>query len=492
MLFRIRRATACLGAVALATGASLALSAAPGGASSTKAAAVTPAATLPVTVGINGICGGASVRALPPNIRQGQSESNTLEVFREQADRTLGASVPVDVSAIGLYNTAASLPSPRPIIVHGTVINSYLLHSDAPGNNPLVREHRAATIGFTSDIVGVQLLSGTLTESQSVTYLRNSGTAYPLATSGLELADSGNGDNVRIINRRTLSISFKTSSAVDEVRVITKGTTSATTALKGYRMLAADGGVFDFGGQQFFGSTGGRVLNKPVVAGVNTCGNSGYWFVASDGGIFSFGDAGFYGSDGGKSLQAPVVAMAATPTGAGYYLALANGQVDAFGDASRWNNSAGHADLTYLHLNKPIVAMAVTPSGRGYWLVAADGGVFAFGDAPFFGSTGNLKLVSPVIGMFASVDGLGYYMYAADGGMFTFQHPGVHEPFFGSAGGSVRTNPIVGARLASDGQGYYFVDSAGILFNFGPSAPRATPRGDMSGIKLFRPMIGMM
>ena len=489
-MFRIRRAAACLGAVALATGASIALGAAPGGATSPTAAAVKPAATLPTTVGINGICGGASIRALPPNLRQGQSESNNLEVFREQTNRALGASVPVDVANVGLYAVPSSLPNPRPIIVHGSVINSYLLHSDAPGNDPDVR--RAATIGFTSDIIGVQLLSATLTDTQSVTYLRNSGTAYPLSTSGLELATSGRGDNVHIINRRTVSVSFKTSNAVDEVRVITKGTTATATSLNGYRMVAADGGVFDFGGQQFFGSTGGRVLNQPIVAGVNTCGNRGYWFVASDGGVFSFGDALFYGSDGGRTLNAPVVAMAATPTGAGYYLALANGEVDAFGDASRFDNSAGKADLTYLHLNKPIVAMAVTPSGRGYWLVAGDGGVFSFGDAPFFGSTGNVKLVSPVIGMFASVDGLGYYMYAADGGMFTFQKPGVHQPFFGSAGGAVRPNPIVGARLASDGQGYYFVDSAGILFNFGPSAPRATPRADMSGVTLFRPMIGMM
>jgi hypothetical protein len=53
----------------------------------------------------------------------------------------------------------------------------------------------------------------------------------------------------------------------------------------------------------------------------------------------------------------------------------------------------------------------------------------------------------------------------------------------------VRANPIVGARLASDGQGYWFTDSAGKIFNFGPSAPNA---GDMSGVTLFRPMIGMM
>ena len=479
MLFRIRRATACLGVVALATGASIALGAAPGGATSANAAAVKPAATVPVTVGINGLCGGTSVAAIPNNIRQGEAESNKLEIFRERLNHPLANAVPVDVTAVGLYDKKP-LPTPQPSIPTGTVINSYLLHSDPPGDATTV-EHRAATIGFTSDILGVQIESATLTELPADLEVRSPTTAYPLATSGLEL--TGNGDFVRIVNRRTVAISFKTSAAIDEVRVITRGTTSTATALKGYRMLAADGGVFDFGGQQYFGSTGGRVLNQPIVAGVNTCSNSGYWFVARDGGVFSYGDALFHGSLGGATLTSPVVAMTATPTGDGYYLVQANGAVHGFGDAKTTFGDASH-----VHLNKPIVGMGVTPTGLGYWLVASDGGIFSYGDARFFGSTGAIHLNSPIIGMFAAIDGQGYYLYAGDGGMFTFGH----EPFFGSAGGVAHTHPVVGARLAADGQGYYFTDSAGILFNFGPSAPRATPLGDMAGVNLFRPMIGMM
>jgi hypothetical protein len=478
----IRAAVAGAGAVALATGASIALGATPGGAASPR-----PAATVPATVGINGLCGGVVVGSIPPNLRQGHAESNSLHIFRERLDYALVGPVPVDFSAVGLYSHPGDLPSPRPIVLSGTHVNSYVIHSDPPGDNPLLREHRAATVGFTSDVLGVQVLSATLTESQAL-QLRAPGTQYTNAASGLELAVSGNGDFARVVNRRTVAISFKTSSAVDEIRVITAATTSTAGGLTGYRMLAADGGVFDFGGQQFFGSTGGRVLNKPVVAGVNTCSNAGYWFVASDGGVFSYGDAIFHGSLGGGVVSAPVVAMATTPTGNGYYLVLANGEVHIFGDARAFG------DASHLHLNKPIVGMAVTPSGLGYWLVASDGGIFAYGDARFhfYGSTGNIHLVSPIIGMFAAVDGRGYYLYAADGGMFVFQQSGLHEPFFGSAGGAVRANPIVGARLAADGQGYWFDDSAGILFNFGPSAPRATPVADMSGVKLFRPMIGMM
>ena len=36
----------------------------------------------------------------------------------------------------------------------------------------------------------------------------------------------------------------------------------------------------------------------------------GYWLVAADGGVFSFGTAQFYGSMGGKPLNKPIVGMA--------------------------------------------------------------------------------------------------------------------------------------------------------------------------------------
>jgi hypothetical protein len=448
----------------------------------------------PAGAAVNGHCGDLVVGALHAgqNLREGGVESPDLHVYSERTNFKLTAGVAVDFRNVGLYNRPINLPNPKPALSSATVVNSYLVHSDPPGQP--AKMLRTATLGFTSNIIGVQILGATLTATNAH-QLRFPGVNYPNAVSGLELSTTGNGDFAHLINPRTLAISFKTSNAVDDVRVITAGTASTATALKGYRMLAADGGVFDFGGQQFFGSTGGRVLNQPVVAGANTCGNAGYWFVARDGGIFSYGDAIFHGSLGGQAISAPVVGMAATPTGGGYYLVLANGEVHAYGDAVLFNNSGGHHDLSGLHLNKPIVGMTATPSGHGYWLVASDGGIFAFGDAPFYGSTGNIHLVSPIIGMYAALDGRGYYLYAADGGMFVFQQHSpvqVHEPFFGSAGGAVRANPIVGARLAADGQGYWFADSAGLIFNFGPSAPRATPVADMSGVKLFRPMIGMM
>ena len=100
----------------------------------------------------------------------------------------------------------------------------------------------------------------------------------------------------------------------------------------GYRLVASDGGIFNYGGAQFHGSTG-SITNKPIVGMAATPDGGGYWLVVSDGGIFSYGDAQFYGSTGG------------------------------------------------IHLNKPIVGMASTPTVPGYWLVASDGGIFSYGDA---------------------------------------------------------------------------------------------------------------
>ena len=76
----------------------------------------------------------------------------------------------------------------------------------------------------------------------------------------------------------------------------------------GYRMAAADGGVFSFC-EPFWGSMGGHPLNRPVVGVAATPDGGGYWLVASDGGVFSFGDARFFGSTGAIRLNRPVVGL---------------------------------------------------------------------------------------------------------------------------------------------------------------------------------------
>lgn len=59
----------------------------------------------------------------------------------------------------------------------------------------------------------------------------------------------------------------------------------------GFWVVAADGGVFSFGGAPFYGSMGGQPLNGPIVDIVARSTSAGYWLVAADSGIFAFGDA---------------------------------------------------------------------------------------------------------------------------------------------------------------------------------------------------------
>jgi hypothetical protein len=87
------------------------------------------------------------------------------------------------------------------------------------------------------------------------------------------------------------------------------------SAAGGYYQVAADGGVFTFGGARFYGSMAGKHLNAPIVGIIPTANDGGYWLVAADGGIFSFGDAKFAGSMGGKHLNMPVVGGAALASG---------------------------------------------------------------------------------------------------------------------------------------------------------------------------------
>ena len=222
----------------------------------------------------------------------------------------------------------------------------------------------------------------------------------------------------------------------------------------GYWEVAADGGVFTFGGASFHGSMGDRDLDAPIVGMAATSDGGGYWLVGADGGVFAFGDAHFFGSAANVRLDRPIVGMAATPDDGGYWLVAADGGVFSYGDA-RYQGSMGGK-----HLNRPVVGMAADQATGGYWLVAADGGIFSF-DAPFHGSTGNIVLNRPVVGMEAAADGAGYRLVASDGGVFCFG-----LPFEGSEGSVHLDRPVVGVS-AEGATAYWMVAADGGVFTFG-------------------------
>ena len=221
-----------------------------------------------------------------------------------------------------------------------------------------------------------------------------------------------------------------------------RGTTAhllSAPAPDGYWLVGSDGGIFSYGGADFYGSTGNLVLNRPIVGMAATPDSKGYWTVASDGGIFAFGDAGFYGSTGAMVLNEPIVGMSATPSGHGYWLAASDGGVFRFGDGS-FAGSTGNIALA-----GPVGSISGAPSGQGYWMAASDGGVFSFGSAGFHGSAVGLAGSGSVVELAPTPDGAGYWMTDSNGAVFAFGD----AVFFGSANTTSLEGAIVGMARSS-------------------------------------------
>ena len=201
-----------------------------------------------------------------------------------------------------------------------------------------------------------------------------------------------------------------------------------TQSGNGYWEVAADGGVFAFGDAVAPASNPlpAMTLNAPIV-GAARAGADGLDLVAADGGVFALGGAPFYGSMGGKPLNKPMVAIVPTQSGNGYWEVAADGGVFAFGDAV----APASNPLPAMTLNAPIVG-AARAGADGLDLVAADGGVFALGGAPFYGSMGGKPLSKPITSITAAPGGNGYWLTGADGGVFSYGGSG----FLGNAVGN--------------------------------------------------------
>jgi hypothetical protein len=262
----------------------------------------------------------------------------------------------------------------------------------------------------------------------------------------------------------------------------------APIARNGYRFVASDGGIFNYGpGAPFLGSLGATALNAPIVGMATMPAGDGYYLVASDGGVFNYGSALFYGSMGGKPLNKPIVGIGVTPDGGGYWLVASDGGIFAFGDAVFYGSMGGKP------LNKPIVGIGPTPNGNGYYEVASDGGIFTFptqGGPPFLGSTGAITLNKPIVGMAVTPAGQ-YYLVASDGGIFSFPSNPSGPPFFGSTGAIKLNQPVIGMSIANGGTGYYLGASDGGIFSF-PSGPSGPPFfGSRGGQPLNKPIVGI-
>ncbi|MGH9090858.1 MAG: Ig-like domain repeat protein, partial [Acidimicrobiales bacterium] len=245
------------------------------------------------------------------------------------------------------------------------------------------------TVGTESPTITTQPASQAINVGQAAAFTAAASGTSPSVQWQVSSDGGGNWSTVPGATSGTLSFSALGTDSGNQYRAVftnsvgsaTSNAATLTVTTAGYWLVAKTGSVYSYGTAPFYGSMGGKPLNKPIVGTTTTPGNGGYWLVASDGGIFAFGNAAFYGSMGGEPLNQPIVGMAATLDGKGYWEVASDGGIFAFGDAQFYGSMGGKP------LNKPIVGMAAAPTGAGYWLVASDGGIFAFGSAAFRGST---------------------------------------------------------------------------------------------------------
>jgi hypothetical protein len=230
--------------------------------------------------------------------------------------------------------------------------------------------------------------------------------------------------------------------------------------LNGYRLVANEGGIFDFG-LNFHGSLANNHLNAPIIGIANSPGYDGYLMAGGDGGVFALGGANFYGSLGGQTLPSPISAIAAPPAENGYWLVAQNGKIYNFG-------AAPALPAVQVPSGAHIVGMASTQDGGGGWLTDNLGDVYAEGDALYEGGLGGVHLNAPIVGIAAAASGQGYVLAASDGGVFNYgtQH------FFGSVPGSLAPGqklnaPIVGIAVTHSGNGYWLAGADGGVFNYG-------------------------
>ena len=259
------------------------------------------------------------------------------------------------------------------------------------------------------------------------------------------------------------------------------------TGTQGYWLVGSDGGIFTFGGAQFYGSTGNLRLQRPVVGITPTNDLGGYWLVASDGGIFSFGDAQFFGSIPGlgfapagtpgavKKLNAPIVGMVPSADGGGYFMVASDGGVFAFGDAQFEGSCPGIGGCAG-------AAVSVIPdaTGNGYWVVTATGHVYTFGDANYFGGPGPQGV--PVTSAVATPDGGGYWILFSNGSIAGYGDAGNFGSPLGAFGG---LNPATAIVATSSGQGYWVASANGSVYTYGD----ALFYGSMANTKLNGPII---
>ena len=163
----------------------------------------------------------------PPSVAVNALEDATNAVtFGERSAVTLTSAVVVDAIEPGTY-TINSTPANK--VPAGRVVDSHLIHSDPPAGGTV---RRTGSVSFATDIVGV--ISSTDRLGSTDASLGAPGTTYAGKNKfrGLE-ADSASGPDTFTISadRRSVSIDLRTTSVIDDIRVLTKHVDSLSAAI---------------------------------------------------------------------------------------------------------------------------------------------------------------------------------------------------------------------------------------------------------------------
>ncbi|MER3440728.1 MAG: hypothetical protein C4296_05060 [Gemmataceae bacterium] len=175
------------------------------------------ASILPATAraGIISTTGQIEIVSPPSDVRDDQFESNEkIRGFLERGSFVLPSNVTVDAVTPGLYDQTSDLPSPKPVVPSGTLVDVWLFHSD-PVSGTRIYD---AIVEFDVPILGVMVLRVTLRATDGT--LGHPGTQYPTGSfTGLELGP--NNDLIEIVNPFKIRFHFETSTVVDQTRVLT-------------------------------------------------------------------------------------------------------------------------------------------------------------------------------------------------------------------------------------------------------------------------------
>src|SRR6185312_15148144 len=139
---------------------------------------------------------------------------------------TLTSAMNVDGSDPGTYTTFVT----RGKIPAGTIVDSHLVHSDPPARS--TTPGRTGSVTFPTDVIGIVGSTARLAATDST--LGAPGTTYAGSVKyrGLEADSNGRPDTVTIsADRRTVSIDFRTTSVIDDLRIITRHVDSLATAI---------------------------------------------------------------------------------------------------------------------------------------------------------------------------------------------------------------------------------------------------------------------